>query len=66
MLRLQKVLEMRTKISSGLYDEVDVNVEDDDLYSELNSVASTKASAAAKSNPASLQTKCVQTKIRLN
>ena len=49
------------QIACGLYDEVDVNVEDADLYSDTTSIAPgsavTGGPGAPKSNPASLRTR---------
>ena len=58
--RLLTVLETKRKIACGLYDEVDVNVEDADLYSDTTSVAPGSVATgpgAPKSNPASLRTR---------
>ena len=61
MQRLLSVLETKRKIACGLYDEVDVNVEDADLYSDTTSLAPGSVAAgqggAPKSNPASLRTR---------
>ena len=61
MQRLRSVLETKRKIACGLYDEVDVNVEDADLYSDTTSLAAgsvaTAPGGAPKSNPASLRTR---------
>ena len=63
MQRLRSVLETKRKIACGLYDEVDVNVEDADLYSDTTSLAAgsvaTGPGGAPKSNPASLRTRSV-------
>ena len=59
MERLRSVVETRRKIACGLYDEGgggDGNVEDADLYSDATSLAPS-ATAAPKSNPASLRTR---------
>lgn len=60
MQRLHSVLETKRKIACGLYDEVDVNVEDADLYSDTTSLAPGSVATgpgAPKSNPASLRTR---------
>ena len=35
--RLQAVMETKRKIASGLFDEIDVNLDDVDLYSDVTS-----------------------------
>ena len=35
--RLQSVMETKRKIASGLFDEIDVNLDDVDLYSDVTS-----------------------------
>jgi hypothetical protein len=35
--RLQVVMETKRKIASGLFDEIDVNLDDVDLYSDVTS-----------------------------
>ena len=63
MQRLLSVLETKRKIACGLYDEVDVNVEDADLYSDTTSLAPGSVAAGQggtpKSNPASLRTRYI-------
>ncbi len=59
LARLRVVLDTKQKVAAGLYDEVDVNVEDADLYSDTTSLApASTANVTKKSNPASLKTRC--------
>lgn len=61
LARLVVVLDTKQKMASGLYDEVDVNPEDGDLYSETTSTVagpmSVSSSSGRKSNSASLKTR---------
>ena len=61
LARLQIVLETKQKVADGLFDEVDINMEDADLYSDTTSMTGTTAMSgiisAKKSNPGSLKTR---------
>ena len=58
--RLKIVLEMKQKLADGLFEEVDINMEDADLYSDTTSMTGTTAMSGIsgkKSNPGSLKTR---------
>ncbi len=60
MARLLSVIEVKTKLAAGLFDEVDINVEDADLFSDTTSVMASLSGvprSAAKSHAASLATR---------
>lgn len=60
LLRLDKVVEMKQKLADGLLDEVDINLEDADLYSDTTSHAGSLGQSIGrpvKSHTASLQTR---------
>jgi len=58
--RLQDVVAMKEKLAQGDIEEVDINVEDADLYSDITSQAGSLGQSMiskVKSNPASLKTR---------
>lgn len=56
--RLKGVLDMKTKALQGHFEDVDLNIEDADLYSDTTSMTGTMSTQSGKkSNPASLKTR---------
>lgn len=59
--RLKGVLDMKTKALQGHFEDVDLNIEDADLYSDTTSMTGTMSTQSGKkSNPASLKTRNTQ------
>ena len=56
--RFESILATKEKLNSGLLDEVDINVEDADLYSDTTSMTGVMSNiSGVKSHPDSLKTR---------